>query len=129
VLPKGDVQFGFRDFDLDVHNATYRPVAHDILIQHLTDNQRYMLMSGDGIVAEERIEDYLVRGLIDCDEIKYEEHAELLYKLAGQMVRHLQPYLSNEDDAKKRSPVSPARPGQPHTFPDARTLRGESDGL
>ena len=100
VVPKGDVQFGYRDFDLDVRNVNYQPVAHDILIQHLHDNERYMLMSGDGVVPEERLEDYLVRGLIDFDEINYEEHAELLYKLAGQAVRHLQSYLKHEDEVK-----------------------------
>jgi type III restriction enzyme len=100
VVPKGDVQFGYRDFDLDERNVNFQPVAHDILIHHLADNQRYTLMSGDGVVPEERLEDYLVRGLIDFDEINYEEHSELLYKLSGQMVRHIQSYLSSEDDVK-----------------------------
>jgi type III restriction enzyme len=43
-------------------------------------------------------EDYIVRGLIDKDDINYDEHAELLYKLAGQMVRHLQSYLQKPED-------------------------------
>lgn len=98
VVPKGDVQFGYRDFDLDVRNVRFQAVAHDILIQHLADNNRYTLMSGDGVVPEERLEDYLVRGLIDFDEINYEEHSELLYKLSAQMVRHLQSYLPNHED-------------------------------
>jgi len=55
-------------------------------------------VSGDGIAPETRLEDYLVRGLIDFDDISYDDHAELLYKLAGQMVRHLQSYLAVEDD-------------------------------
>jgi type III restriction enzyme len=44
------------------------------------------------------LEDYLVRGLMDFDDVNYDEHAALLYKLAGQMVKHLQSYLKNEDD-------------------------------
>jgi type III restriction enzyme len=32
--------------------------------------------------------------------VNYDEHAELLYKLAGQMVTHLQSYLTNEDDVR-----------------------------
>jgi type III restriction enzyme len=100
VAPKGDVQFGYRDFDLDLSNVHYQPVDHDILIQHLHDQDQYRLMGGDGLIPEERLEDYLVRGLIDFDEINYEALAELLYKLAGQMVRHLQSYLKHEDDVK-----------------------------
>jgi type III restriction enzyme len=38
-----------------------------------------------------------VRGLIDFDDISYDEHADLLYDLAGQLVRHLLSYLSEED--------------------------------
>lgn len=100
VAPKGDVQFGYRAFDLNVNNVHFQPVAHDILIQHLRNSERHRLVSGDGVVSEDRLENYLVRGLIDFDEINYEEHAELLYKLAGQMVRHLQSYLPTEDDVR-----------------------------
>ncbi|MDO8472380.1 MAG: type III restriction endonuclease subunit R, partial [Dehalococcoidia bacterium] len=55
-------------------------------------------MSGTGIVTEERFEDYLVRGLIDFNDICYDDHAELIYKLAGQVVTHLRSYLKNEDE-------------------------------
>jgi len=100
VAPSGDVRCGYRDFELDVSKVNLQPVAHDILIQHLKDNERHTLMSGDGAIHEGRLEDYLVRGLIDFNEINYEEHADLLYSLAGQMVRHLQNYLSGEDDVR-----------------------------
>jgi type III restriction enzyme len=46
---------------------------------------------------EQRLEDYLVRGLIDFDDISYDEHADLLYDLAEQVVRHLRSYLSEEE--------------------------------
>ena len=46
---------------------------------------------------EQRLEDYLVRGLVDFDDISYDEHSELLYDLAGQLVTHLRSYLSEED--------------------------------
>jgi type III restriction enzyme len=97
VLPKGEVSAGYRDFDLDLKGVHLQPVAKDILIAHLNDHQRYRLISGDGVVPEERPEDYLVRGLIDFDDVSYDDHADLLYKLAGQMVKHLQSYLMEED--------------------------------
>jgi type III restriction enzyme len=100
VLPKGTVTAGYRNFELDLQGVHLQPVAKDILIAHLNDNARYRLISGDGIIPEAKLEDYLVRGLIDFDDINYDEHAELLYKLAGQLVRHLQSYLPNEGDVQ-----------------------------
>ncbi len=100
VLPKGEVTAGYRDCDLDLKGVHLQPVAKDILIAHLNDQQRYRLISGDGVVPEERLEDYLVRGLIDFDDVSYDDHADLLYKLAGQMVTHLKSYLTNEDDIR-----------------------------
>ena len=73
-------------------------MAQDILIQHLHDMQRYKLRDGSGVVEETRPEDYLVRGLIDFNDISYDDHAALLYKLAGQIVAHLRSYLSEDDD-------------------------------
>lgn len=98
IVPTGEVTCGYRDFDLDVRGINLQPVENEILIQHLHDHQRYKLASGDGIVREERLEDYLVRGLIDFDDISYDDHAELLYKLAKQTVIHLQSYLRNQDE-------------------------------
>ena len=98
VVPKGEVTCRYEDFDLDVRNINLQPVAQDILIQHLHENQRYRLQDGSGIVKEKRPEDYLVRGLIDFDDICYDEHSHLLYKLAGQVVARLRTYLTDEDD-------------------------------
>jgi type III restriction enzyme len=100
VVPKGEVTVGFGDFDLDCASIKYPPVAKDLLIQRLTDNQRFRIISGDGVVHEPLLDNYIVRGLIDKDDISYDDHAILLYKLAGQLVRHLQSYLSSEDDVR-----------------------------
>jgi type III restriction enzyme len=100
ITPTGDHKCGYRDFDLDVSSINYPPVDSDILIQHLQNHERYKLSSGTGVAEEKRLEDYLIRGLIDYDDISYDDHAVLLYKLAGQMVDKLQSYLSSEDDVK-----------------------------
>jgi len=98
VLPKGEVVCRYADFDLDTTNINLQPVAENILIQHLHDNQRYRLRDGSGIIPEKRIEDYLVRGLIDFNDVSYDDHAPLLYKLGGQVVQRLRSYLTTEDD-------------------------------
>src|SRR5680860_1900894 len=79
VVSKGEVTCGYEDFDLDTRHINLQPVAQDILIQHLHENQRYRLQDGTGIIQEKRPEDYLVRGLIDFDDVSYDEHAGLLY--------------------------------------------------
>lgn len=98
VLPKGDITSGFHDFDMDVSGIRLQPVAMDILIQHLRTHDREHLVTEADFVKEERFKDYLVRALIDFDDICYDEHADLLYKLAGQVVDHLRSYLSDEQD-------------------------------
>lgn len=100
IVPSGDIDCGYKDFDMDVSGVNLQPVDHDILIQHLQNHERYKLSSGNGVVEENRLEDYLVRGLIDFDDISYDDHATLLYKLAGQVVQRFQSYLNNEEDVK-----------------------------
>ena len=39
-------------------------------------------------VDEQRLEDYVVSGLIDFDDVAYDEHADLLYDLAEQVTHH-----------------------------------------
>jgi type III restriction enzyme len=98
VTPRGDTKSGFKDFTLDCKTIRLQPVSQEILIQHLQNNERFRLRSGDAVIPETRLEDYLVRGLMDFDDINYDEHSELLYKLSGQMVQHIQSYLTNADD-------------------------------
>jgi type III restriction enzyme len=98
VVPTGEVTSGFKDFDLDVTGIRLQPVKQRVLIQNLGDGQQYTLESGASVAVEEKLEDYIVRGLIDYPDINYDEHAELLYKLAGQAVAHLKSYLKDEDD-------------------------------
>jgi len=40
----------------------------------------------------------IVRGLIAFNDISYDDHASLLYKLSGQVVAHLRSYLGSEED-------------------------------
>ncbi len=98
VVPKGEVTCGFNSFTLDVSGIRPQPVARDILIHHLQSNERMSLISGDGVVHEERPEDYVVRALMDFDDISYDDHSELLYDLAGQMVAHLRSYLKDDEE-------------------------------
>lgn len=100
VIPKGEVVSRYQDFDLDLTGQHPRPVEQAILIQHLHDHGRFRLEDATGELREERLEDYLVRGLIDFDDIDYDQQADVLYKLAGQVVGHLRSYLENDDEVE-----------------------------
>jgi type III restriction enzyme len=98
VTPKGPAYAGFRDFDLDCTGLRPQPVSQEILIQHLQSQDRHRLGWANVAHQEKRLEDYLVFALMDHNDICYDQFSDLLYKLAGQMVRHLQGYLTNPDD-------------------------------
>ncbi|HNC95866.1 MAG TPA: DEAD/DEAH box helicase family protein, partial [Myxococcota bacterium] len=85
VVPTGEVTVGFEDFDLDTRGVTLRPVEEDILIQFLrTAKQEELAVVGGG-TEEPRLENYIVRALMDFGDIHYDAQADLLYKLAGQL--------------------------------------------
>jgi len=97
VVPTGDVTSGFNSFKVDCSSIHLQPVSRDLLIQHLRTAKQEFLQNLAGQMKEARPEDYLVRALIDFDDICYDDHADLLYDLTGQVVQHLRSYLSEAD--------------------------------
>jgi type III restriction enzyme len=97
VVPKGEVTAGFRDFDLDTKSVRLQPVASEILLQYLRTNARERLNADGPFTIEKRLEDYLIRRLVDYDDVSYDDHADMLYKLCGQLVQHLKSYLPDSD--------------------------------
>jgi type III restriction enzyme len=96
VVPTGDVRNGFRDFDMDLSGLNLQPVDNEILIQHLSTHQRERLSAGRASGSEPRLENFIVRALVARSDVSYDDHAELLYKLAGQVVSKLRSYLPDE---------------------------------
>jgi type III restriction enzyme len=96
VVPTGVVQSGFRPFSLKLGSLNYQPPSDELWIQHLRTHEREVLTLGKGGIEESRMGDYVVSGLVDYDDVSYDDHADLLYDLAGQVVNHLQGYLSTE---------------------------------
>ncbi|MCB9009896.1 MAG: DEAD/DEAH box helicase family protein [Ardenticatenaceae bacterium] len=98
VVPTGELTSGFHPFRLDTSNVHYQPVDRDLLIQTLHTNAQESLHMGGRIASEERLEDYLVRQLVDFPDISYDDQADLLYELAADMISHLQSYLATNDE-------------------------------
>jgi type III restriction enzyme len=101
VLPTREVTFGFHDFDLTgLDTIAKQPISDEIMIQRLRDEARSYLARKTEAVREERVENYLVRHLVDFPEIDYDTQSELLFKLSEQMVKRLQSYLPSEEDVE-----------------------------
>jgi type III restriction enzyme len=101
VLPKRQVNFFFSDFDLNgLETINVRPVDDGLVIQTIRTEVRHYLAKSTDDPHEERLEDYLVRYLIERNEIDYDAHADLLYKLSDQIVGRIRSYLENEADVE-----------------------------
>lgn len=99
VIPASDVSFGFNDFDLEnLSDINYQPISDTIKITELRTQHQQSLSHEIGVATEDRLENYIIRHLIDKDIIDYETHAELLYKIAGQVVNHIKSYLTDPKD-------------------------------
>ena len=96
VVPKGEVTTGFHAFTVDLGQLHLQPGEREIVGQMLRTSEQFTLEAETGL-EEARPEDYIVHALVDFDDIDYFSHAELLYGLAGQVVQHLQSYLSESE--------------------------------
>jgi type III restriction enzyme len=101
VVPTGKVQSGFHPFTLKLDPLKYPKVEEIMWAKHLRTDQVDVIAMGKGGIEESRLEDYVVSGLVDFDDVSYDAHADLLYDLAGQVVRHLQSYLPDEHEVQK----------------------------
>ena len=96
IQPDDGVSRSYKQFKLDLSGLRFQPVDNEILVQTLRTREQSRLNGGEGFAAEKRLEDYLIYGLVDFNDINYDTNAELLYDLAAQAVNHLRSYLKDE---------------------------------
>ena len=101
VVPTGKIQSGFNSFTLKLGALNYPPVSEELWAKHLRTDQVDVIATGKGGIEESRLENYIVSGLVDFDDVSYDSHADLLYDLAGQVVKHLNSYLPDEHETRK----------------------------
>ena len=99
VLPRDEVRTGFSPFALDLKTLNYVAPSDDLYLQYLRTGKSETLAAING-ADERRLEDYIVGEFIEFDDVSYDDHADLLYELAGQTVAHFRAYLS-EDETRK----------------------------
>jgi type III restriction enzyme len=101
VQPTGDVRSGFHSFALDLSSLNYPVPSEDLWIQTLRTQEREILNLTNPDIQEKHLVDYIVGGLVDFDDVAYEEHAELLYSLAEQTIQHFRAYPQEDSDIRK----------------------------
>ena len=99
VIPTREVSFGYNDFNLQGLEAIFKqPISDEIMITNMrTDARSFLARSFEG-AGEEVMENYIVRHLIEFDQVDYDSQSDLLYKLAGQIVERVKSYLSVPED-------------------------------
>ncbi len=100
VVPKGEVRSGFKPFKLNLDGLKYQPPEDELWVQYLRTGEHQVVGFGEGGIEEDRLDDYVVSGLIDFDDVSYDDHADLLYDLAQQVVSHFGTYLEEDGIAK-----------------------------
>jgi type III restriction enzyme len=101
VVPKDEVKSGFKPFKLSVATLRYPVPSDELVAQTLRTGEQESISLGRGGIEEQRLEDYVVGGLVDFDDVSYDDHAELLYDLATQTVNHFKSYLKDEFEVRK----------------------------
>ena len=105
ISPSEEVSFTIEDFDLErLGEINYQPVQDQLLARDLLKGQSISLeadtISPTNINPTER----LIELLSHKQEINYDDDADLLTKLVGQMIDHLSTYLT--DDIKLNNVVA-----------------------
>jgi len=96
IVPSGKTKLVFTDFDLDTSKMKFQPGSEEIVTRELQSGNQRTIAAGQGSYRERFIENHIVLLLIDKPELFYDDHKEMLYKLANQAVLHFQSYLADD---------------------------------
>ena len=97
VLPKGEVKSWFEPFTLELSTIKYPAPSKDLWVHNLHTGKGEAVGVSNAGAREARMEDYVVAGLVDFDDVAYDSNADLLYNLATQTVTHFRSYLPEEE--------------------------------
>lgn len=97
IQPSNETMTYFDDFDLDVKSLNFQPVSEEILVKFLQrkENDIQVLISKFDHVVE-KPENLIMSELINYPQVDYDAQVDILYKLVGQALEHIQSYLEYE---------------------------------
>ena len=97
VVPKDEVNFGYDDFEpAGLSRIRYQPMEENIVLQEIRTGKRRPKIQAAAALKEARPEDYILRVMLEHGDVDYDEHADLMQKLASAVVDHLRNYLPDE---------------------------------
>jgi len=132
IVPEEDFEVGFRDFDLDTQNLRLSEISEDLQEKVLTRKEGIKLLLKGGRhrdVSDHR--DIIVNELINYNEVDYDEHVDLLYKLSGQALDSIKEGRDQEAvdniiwNRKKNIAEFIYTQMKPHFFLEAKGFRTE----
>ena len=97
VVPKNAICCGFTPFNLNLEGMSYQPPDSALWGKYLQGEKSISLPLVENKLEEYKFEGYIVSSLIGFDDVPYDDNADLLYNLSGQVVEYLQSYLSDDD--------------------------------
>lgn len=97
IAPKGEVTIDYHHFEIDCSKLNFQPVSRELFAQILRTNEQQDITAKVYYTKEPRLENYIVKSLIDYDDIAYDTQADFIYELAGQVVNHFRSYLKTDE--------------------------------
>ncbi len=86
----------YDDVSLPSGGFEYVLPEHDIVVRELQSHEQFRIKANLP-ATESRIENYIVRALIDEPDMDYDVHSDLLYKRASEAVSAIRGYQSDDD--------------------------------
>lgn len=96
LQPLGDTQITYDDVPLAPGGFWYVLPEQDIVVRELQSRVQEYISAGLP-ATEARLEDYIVRVLIDSPDLDYQEHGNLLYARATEAVAAIREYEADEE--------------------------------
>ena len=95
----GDEEYIIQDFDLDLSQMNYVPIANEILIRNLLDSREETQVIKGSVIDFNTIkpEKVLVDGIREISEIDYEKCPEIIQKVVIQFLKHYRDRFTEEE--------------------------------
>ncbi|WP_291156360.1 DEAD/DEAH box helicase [Gemmatimonas sp. UBA7669] len=96
LQPLGETIVTYDDVPLPDGGMRFVLPEQEIVVRELQSREQFRIAAGLP-ATEARIENYIVRALIDEPDIDYDAHGDLLYRRAAEAVEHIRTYEPDED--------------------------------
>ena len=95
LQPKGETIITYDDVPLPNGGMRFVVPDQEIVVRELQSREQFHIAAGLP-ATESRLENYIVRALIDEPDIDYDVHGDLLYKRAEEAVEHIRAYEAHD---------------------------------